>query len=219
MNSETSHSLHFRHEDALLGAVGHGRIAGLDEVGYGAWAGPIGVAAVWIDRDQVPQDFLNQLNDSKRITSKKRQYIHDLFVLHPHWGCYAISWVNVPNIHQGLVLHATLDAMVTALHQVPAVDGLIVDGRHALKTDLPQKSIPRADGQSYSVALASIMAKVTRDRRMDRLSLDYPCYGWQNNKGYGTAEHQKAIIQHGLTQHHREFYCRRLLRTDTESLC
>ncbi len=206
--------LHFRHEDALgealVGTMRAGRIVGLDEVGYGAWAGPIGVAAVWINRDQAPQDFLNQLDDSKRLTSKKRQAIHDIFVANPHWGACAIEWIAVEAIIQGLVLRATLDAMVQAARQVPDVGGLLVDGRHALDTDLPQKSIPRGDRQSYSVALASIMAKVVRDRLMDQLSLDYPSFGWQDNKGYGTQTHQKAIRDCGLTPHHRIFYCRRV---------
>lgn len=338
------HTPSFQHEDALAFPY----IAGVDEVGYGAWAGPIVVAAAWLNREYIPDYFLAQLDDSKCLGAKKRQEIYDLFLDNPLWGRHAVAKVEIPDIIQGKVLKHTLQAMVRALSDLSAVvsaqvhseaalympgnmslrgthgveeggtehflgtvfGGVIIDGRHGLpiadpminrsqtqtfnhlpmqrlhtdalltlpfglpsdflpldiskdksqssagsvaqidgctreeilekeittiraptgpQTGVPigvpidwvQKPIPGADGQSYTVALASIMAKVTRDTIMEALSREYPSFGWEKNKGYGTQEHQRAIQDamhnknqqggqhHGLSPHHRPFYCKR----------
>ena len=267
-------SLHFDHEDTLgaklVPRVEHPCIVGVDEVGYGAWAGDIVVAAAWINRHSISKDFLKQLADSKALSPKKRLYLSDLFIQNPTWGSYAVVRIPVLNIVQGLVLKHTLRAMMQAINQLDCslgetfpravsmplvhcrdegegvhwreegeeahwrekgegtgflkqtgflketgflkrVQGVIVDGLHALPMTILQKPCPGADGQSYSVALASILAKVARDQEMVQLSLEYPEYRWENNKGYGTRAHQQAIAQHGLSKHHRIFYCKKFM--------
>jgi ribonuclease HII len=238
-------SLHFNHEDRLAESTSseNAYIVGVDEVGYGAWAGSIVVAAVWINREQVPDDFLNALNDSKKLSPKKRNDVCQSFIDHPMWGSYALAHVPVWDIVQGWVLKHTLQAMVQAVRcldcyvsrvlprpwglssgswaeiekdastcSLNTITGVVVDGRHSLPVQWVQKSCPGADGQSYSVALASIVAKVARDENMRKLHEENPQYSWDKNKGYGTQAHQKSISQHGLSQHHRPFYCKRATR-------
>ena len=237
-------SLHFNHEDRLAeGARSeNAHIVGVDEVGYGAWAGSIVVAAVWINRQQVPDAFLHALNDSKKLSPKKRNEIYQSFMEHPLWGSYALAHVPVWDIVQGSVLKHTLQAMVQAVRcldgylsaKLPrplglsagswserekgafayflnTITGVVVDGRHSLPVQWAQKSCPGADGQSYSVALASIVAKVARDENMRILHEENPQYSWDKNKGYGTQAHQQSISQYGLSQHHRPFYCKRAM--------
>lgn len=244
-------SLHFDHEDRL-GA--HSPITpcivGVDEVGYGAWAGEIVIAAAWINRDTISHCFLNQLDDSKKLSPKKRLYLCDLFIQNPIWGSYALVSIPASQIVQGLVLRQTLSAMVQAVkcldqylgglaeqplwnnqslsQTVPfvhwkeegasndfltltTIHGVIVDGRHGLPMNVLQTQCPGGDGQSYSVALASIIAKVARDHKMSQLHLEHPLFLWDQNKGYGTRAHQNAISQNGLSPYHRPFYCKRAL--------
>ncbi len=202
--------LSFAHEDDLTGTY----IVGVDEVGYGAWAGPITVCAVWIDRSQIPQDFLDQLDDSKKLSPKKREWIASTFLDQPLWGHWAVKNLDVMDIHQGRVLANTLKAMECAVNALPApngVQGVIIDGKHKISQLWPQKTVPGGDGKSYSIALASIIAKCNRDQTMVDLSPEFPFFGWEKNKGYGTSAHQFALRIHGLSIHHRPFYCRRLL--------
>jgi ribonuclease HII len=245
-NSMDQKSLHFNHEDGLaeITRSQNPHVVGVDEVGYGAWAGSIVVAAVWINRQQVPDEFLHALNDSKKLSPKKRNDVCQSFIEHPLWGSYALAHVPVRDIIQGLVLKHTLQAMVQAVQcldgylsaELPSplprpgglsagswserekgasayflntITGVVVDGRHSLPVQWAQKSCPGADGQSYSVALASIVAKVARDENMRILHEENPQYSWDKNKGYGTQAHQQLISQYGLSQHHRPFYCKR----------
>jgi|LauGreDrversion4_2_1035121.scaffolds.fasta_scaffold143982_1 ribonuclease HII len=245
--------LHFHHEDSLVRPIDGVTpyIVGVDEVGYGAWAGAIVVAAVWINRRMIPDDFLKELNDSKKLSPKKRLYLCQAFVQNPMWGNYAIAYVPVRDIIQGLVLKHALKAMVQAVQCLDGylsavlpqplwglnsrswvqreegvltpflntIQGVIVDGRHALPAKWVQKSCPGGDGQSYSVALASILAKVARDENMDELHGENPMYSWDKNKGYGTQAHQKSIVQHGLSLYHRPFYCKRAIERMPENIC
>ncbi len=244
-------SLHFHHEDSLATTGVIPYIVGVDEVGYGAWAGAIVVAAVWINRQMIPDDFLKELNDSKKLSPKKRLYLCQAFIDNTVWGSYAIAYVPVKDIVQGLVLKQTLQAMVQAVqcldgylsavrprpllglnsgswvqrekgastHFLSTIQGVVVDGRHALPAKWPQKSCPGGDAESYSVALASIVAKVARDKNMDELHRENPVYAWDKNKGYGTQAHQKSIIQHGLSPHHRPFYCKRATGMMLDNVC
>ncbi len=241
-------SLHFDHEDSLTTILDPVQqapyIVGVDEVGYGAWAGAIVVAAVWINRQLVSDEFLKELNDSKRLSSKKRLYLCQAFIQNQTWGSYALAYVPVKDVVQGLGLQHTLQAMVQAVQCLDGylsgvlpqplqglnsgswiywrekgastpflhtIQGVVVDGRHGLPAKWVQKSCPGGDGQSYSVALASILAKVARDENMNELHQENPVYSWNKNKGYGTQAHQKSIAQYGLSQQHRPFYCKRAI--------
>jgi ribonuclease HII len=184
-------------------------IAGVDEVGYGAWAGPVVVAAVVIKK-AAPDDFLVGIQDSKQLSALQRQRIYDHFISYPLWGEWAVSYVPADRIAKGNVLTLTLQAMAQAVTQTSA-QAVIVDGCHEIPCDLPQKSFPKADQRSISVALASIIAKVTRDNLMSRLAEEYPLFHWEKNKGYGTLLHRTAIGQYGLTVHHRPHYCRKAI--------
>jgi hypothetical protein len=114
--------LHFHHEDSLATTGVNPYIVGVDEVGYGAWAGSIVVAAVWINRQMISDNFLNALNDSKKLSSKKRLYLCQAFVENEVWGSYAMACVPVKDIVQGLVLKHTLQAMTQA---VQCLDGYV----------------------------------------------------------------------------------------------
>lgn len=186
-------------------------IAGVDEVGYGAWAGPVVVAAVILAPDQICPDFLNTVNDSKALSARQREAIYTTFVAHPLWGKWSIADVSVEKINTGNVLHETHIAMANAVTLLPAC-AVLVDGCHTIPTDLPQQCTPKGDQKSLSIAMASIIAKVTRDRLMQELSLSYPFFQWDKNKGYGTLSHRNAIVDHGLTPHHRINYCHNFMK-------
>ena len=188
-------------------------VAGVDEVGYGAWAGPVVVAAVIIDRNHVSFDFLDTVNDSKALTAPQREAIYTTFLAHPLWGQWSVSFVSVEKINAGNVLRETPAAMTTAVSLLPA-EAILVDGCYTLPCDLPQKCAPKGDQQSLSIALASVLAKVTRDRFMQDLSPQYPPFNWEKNKGYGTLSHRNAIRDHGLSPHHRIKYCDKFMKAN-----
>lgn len=187
-----------------------GPIAGVDEVGYGAWAGPVGVAAVILSLENIPSLFLEKIQDSKKLTPRRREDLVQDFLQHPAWGKWTLAWVKVEHINEGNVLQETLSAMAEAAFMLHP-KGVVVDGNHAIPCPLPQRWGPKGDQQSWSIAMASILAKVHRDRRMETLSLEYPLFHWQQNKGYGTQAHREAVLTHGLTPHHRLRYCRKIL--------
>jgi len=189
-------------------------IAGVDEVGYGAWAGPVVVAAVILYPEYIPISFLTQVNDSKALSAAQRMDLYTTFTAHPVWGKSSIAFVSVEQINQGNVLHETHKAMAIAVEALPA-HAVLVDGCHPIPCALPQRSIPKGDQKSLSIAMASILAKVTRDHLMQDLALSHPPFQWEKNKGYGTLAHRKAILAHGLTSHHRTKYCRNLINSNS----
>lgn len=196
--------VHWHHEREL--APDH--VVGVDEVGYGAWAGPIGVAAAYIDPERCPEELLLALRDSKKMSVKQRYGVVQMLEQHPQWGEVAISWVLAEHIKPGLAWALTREAMANAVQALSfSAQGIIVDGRHTLPLNIPQKAVCGADNQSASVALASIVAKVARDTLMNELHSVYPMFGWDTNMGYGTAKHRLAIATHGLSPYHRPHYC------------
>jgi ribonuclease HII len=195
----------FAFEDAC-----EGRVAGVDEVGYGAWAGPVVVAAVVCRCTSQMPDFVNYVHDSKKMTPQQRNWVFDAFLAHSSWGYSVVDWVPVQAINTGCVLRLTLDAMARSAAAVDARH-VLVDGCRGLPSSISHQCIQKGDQKSISIALASIVAKVVRDRWMERLAVDYPLFHWDQNKGYGTALHQRAIRHHGVTPHHRVGYCRRVL--------
>ncbi len=177
--------------------LGYRSIAGVDEAGRGPLAGPVVAAAVVL-----PAGFnLPALQDSKKLTAKKRS---ELFAVLEGSVSYGIGLAEVAEIDGLNILAATFLAMGRALGALGKADYVLVDGNLPIRDlALPQRAIVGGDGVSYSIAAASIMAKVTRDRLMDQLAVMYPYYGWERNRGYGTREHLAALSQYGPSPAHR----------------
>ena len=182
-------------------------IAGLDEAGRGALAGPVMAAAVMLPLDQA--DTAAQLagvNDSKQLTARQREALFSRITTYAL--AYGVGQVSAMVIDEIGILPATRQAMVTAVsHLHPAPEFLLIDGRIRLHTlSTPQQAIVRGDAQSLSIAAASILAKVTRDRFMVELDAQYPVYGFAQHKGYGTAQHLAALQQYGPCPLHRSSF-------------
>jgi ribonuclease HII len=177
-------------------------LAGIDEAGRGAFAGPVVAAAVILPRGSE----LFGVDDSKRLTEDERE------TLFPEIVAKAIA-IGISCSHAGLidrknVLNASLMAMARAVENLKITpDIILLDGRDRI--DLPGRIVPvvGGDGKSLSIAAASIVAKVTRDRLMRRLHRLHPRYNFMSNKGYGTTEHVKAIKEHGMSPFHRRTFC------------
>ncbi len=180
----------------------HGPVVGIDEAGRGPWAGPVVVAAVILNPDRIPEG----LNDSKVLTAEARE---DRYVEIMATSCVSVVIGQVRRIDRDNILQASLWGMRMAYRglQVPAaavlIDGNIVPKRFPCRT---ARAVIGGDGLSLSIAAASIVAKVTRDRLMVKLARRYRRYGWESNKGYGTPEHARAIKKHGVCTHHRRSF-------------
>lgn len=179
----------------------HDRIAGVDEVGRGPWAGPVTAAAVVLDPARIPEG----LRDSKALSAGRRRAL----ALEIHASAeVAIVHVGVEVIDRINILQASLLAMRQALEQLHPPPGMaLIDGRH-LPADLPcpGRALIKGDARAESIAAASIVAKVARDEMMVALSQQHPGYGWERNAGYGTAAHSEGLRQHGVTPHHRRSF-------------
>lgn len=178
-----------------------GPVAGIDEAGRGPWAGPVVVAAVILNPDRIPEG----LNDSKLMTPEARE---DRYAEIVATSCVAIAIGHVGRIDRDNILQASLWGMRVAYRalQVPVASALIDGHIVPRRFPCPASAIIGGDGLSLSVAAASIVAKVTRDRLMIKLSRRYRRYGWESNKGYGTPEHAAAIKKHGVCTHHRRSF-------------
>ena len=196
---------HLDKETALL-RQGYRFIAGVDEAGRGAWAGPVVAAAVILpaDDDKITS-HLTGLNDSKKLSPARRERLFDQIqdvALAISVGVAEAGIVDTLN-----VVGATRAAMVDAIDRLePAADYLLLDHIKLPASPLPQDSFPKADSISLTVAAASVIAKVTRDRMMVQLSERYPVYAFERHKGYGTALHRAALADHGACQEHRMSY-------------
>ena len=180
---------------------GYQRIAGLDEVGRGPLAGPVVAAAVILPRDGIGE----KLFDSKQISSKKREHLCKTIVAEAEG--VGIGIIGQEEIDRINIFQATLRAMVLAIENLPSPpDFLLIDGTQGLNFSVPQKSIPKGDQLSNSIAAASIVAKVTRDRMMLECHQKYPQYNFARHKGYGTKEHRKAIETFGICELHRKTF-------------
>ena len=188
-----------RHEHAAC-KQHSGLIAGVDEAGRGPWAGPVVAAAVILDPSSIPDG----LDDSKRLSADTRTALAAALMASAHVG---VGIVTVDVIDEINILRASLKAMSQAAAALPVAPAcLLVDGCHAPVAPCPARAIPGGDGVSLSIAAASIIAKVTRDRIMQQLGDELPHYGWARNKGYGTPEHAAAIARHGISRHHRRSF-------------
>ena len=177
-------------------------IAGIDEAGRGPLAGPVVVACVIMPEDSM----IEGVNDSKKISEKKREKLYDLIL--EEAVSYGIGIINQEEIDEINILRATKKALTMALTQMEIKPNVIlVDALTGIDTlGIPYKSIIKGDANSYSIAAASIIAKVTRDRIMREWDKVYPEYGFAGHKGYGTAKHIEAIKQYGLCPLHRRSF-------------
>jgi ribonuclease HII len=181
-----------------------GLVAGIDEAGIGPWAGPVVAGAVILDQATLPQQLLLDLDDSKKLKPAKREALFQLLQDHADIGL-GISEVN--EIDEINVLQATLSAMGRALDALEGKpDIALVDGNRAPKLSCSIQCIIKGDELSLSIAAASIVAKVTRDKIMKNLADSFPCYGWERNSGYGTKAHQDGLKRFGVTPHHRKSF-------------
>ncbi len=176
----------------------HAPVAGVDEAGRGPLAGPVVASAVILNKDNIPEG----IDDSKKLTARIREKLYHEICLHSIVGVGISEVFEIDKIN---ILEATKLAMIraiSALSQPPKF--ILVDGNQ-LPPNLPAPALPviKGDSISISIAAASIIAKVTRDRIMQNLSREYPIYGWEKNAGYGTKKHLEALILHGTSPHHR----------------
>jgi ribonuclease HII len=191
----------FSRERALR-ARGIFLVAGVDEAGRGPLAGPVVAAAVILPDDCT----LEGLNDSKKLTAKKREHFHAMLTVHAdiHWG---IGQADVAEIDRLNILRATHLAMARAVEALPRKpDHALVDGLPVRGLTVPHTALVAGDTLSLSIAAASIIAKVTRDRLMTALDAQYPQYGFARHKGYGVREHLEALRSHGPSPVHRRSF-------------
>jgi ribonuclease HII len=182
-----------------------GIVVGIDEAGRGPWAGPVVAGAVILDRDKLPDSLRRGLNDSKKLSPAARERL--FAELTPDIAKIGVGEASVAEIDQLNILKATFLAMKRAVEALEIVPGLaLVDGNRPPPLSCPVRCIIKGDGKSLSIAAASIIAKVTRDRIMGDLAIRYPEFGWERNAGYGTAEHQAALSRLGPTPEHRTSY-------------
>lgn len=191
-------------ENAVWQKTGITAVAGLDEAGRGALAGPVVAGAVILPlQDAQRLSALIDVDDSKRLTPAVREHLFD--VITANVLAYGVGCASASVVDQHGIIAATKQAMTEALNQLQTpAEHLLIDGRIRLtRINLPQQSIIRGDSLSISIAAASILAKVTRDRFMVALNDLYPVYGFARHKGYGTSEHRQALSLHGPSPEHR----------------
>ncbi len=175
-------------------------ICGIDEAGRGPWAGPVVAAAVILDVGNIPPG----LNDSKKLTHAKREILFAEIMASAHVG---IGISDETRIDRDNILAATLWAMAQAVDQLKTKpDFALVDGNRAPQLLCGVQTIVEGDAKSLSIAAASIIAKVTRDRLMVEMDRAFPAYGFARHKGYGTAAHHAALLSHGPCPHHRKSF-------------
>ena len=189
----------FELEEAEL-KLGHGPVAGIDEAGRGPWAGPVVAAAVILDPDRIPAGIA----DSKALEADDREAIARRLAEVAEVG---VGVADVARIDRDNILNATLWAMAEAVRALPRRPQLaLIDGNRAPSLRCATRTIVKGDARCLSIAAASIVAKVTRDRLMVALSRELPGYGFERHKGYGTPEHQAALDRLGVTPHHRRSF-------------
>lgn len=184
---------------------GLGPVCGIDEAGRGPLAGPVCAAAVILPLDC----HIDDLNDSKKLTEKKREALFPLIQEKAlAWG---IGWASAEEIDAINILQATFLAMKRAVEQLSVQPGwALVDGNRMPPLDVPGETVVKGDAQCASIAAASILAKVSRDRLLEEWDTLYPEYGFAKHKGYGTKAHYDAILHHGVLPIHRKSFLKNL---------
>lgn len=187
-----------------LMAQGLTTICGVDEAGRGPLAGPVCAAAVILPTElEIPG-----LNDSKKLTDKKRRALYDIIVSEA--VSYGIAMASEQEIDEINILQATFNAMERAMEQLHVLPQMaLIDGNRARPFPVPVQTVVKGDSLSANIAAASILAKVTRDRYMEEMAERYPQYGFEIHKGYGTKAHYAALTEYGTCPIHRRTFLRK----------
>ena len=185
---------------------GYKYIAGVDEAGRGPLAGPVYAAAVIL-----PEGMLIEgINDSKKLSEKKREELFD--VICEKASAYFIAEVSHTRIDEINILNATFEAMNKAVNGLNIrPDYVLIDGNRIKGMEIPHETVVKGDAKSISIAAASILAKVSRDRVMYEMAKQYPLYGFDKHKGYGTKAHCDAILKYGACEIHRKSFLKKIL--------
>ena len=182
----------------------NGPVCGLDEVGRGPLAGPVVAACVVIPAPVRAMDFVPHIRDSKKLGKKMLASLYGEITTHCQWGVFEIAPKEIDEIN---IFQASLKAMREAMHLLDIPDAALVDGKYVPKNmPCPAQAVVKGDSKSVSIAAASIIAKVTRDKIMCDLHEQHPHYGWNTNVGYPSQQHRDAIDTHGITIHHRRSF-------------
>lgn len=189
-----------------LAKQGYKNICGVDEAGRGPLAGPVCAAAVILKTD----DIIEGVNDSKKLSEKKRELLYD--IIKQRAISYSVAFATVEEIEKINILNATMLAMKRAVEglKIPA-DYAIIDGNKTPELDIPCNYIVKGDAKSMSIAAASILAKVTRDRLLLEYAEQYPQYNFEKHKGYGTKVHIQALKEYGPCPIHRKSFLKKIL--------
>lgn len=180
-------------------------LAGVDEAGRGPLAGPVVAAAVIFPKNI----FIPGVNDSKKLSQKKREQLFE--IIQKKALSIGVGIIDCREIERINILNAALKAMQIAVaNLIPQPEFILIDGNKVFDYDIPTKCIVKGDAKSFSIAAASIIAKVTRDKIMQKAAEKYPVFQWEKNKGYGTKQHREAIVKFGYTKFHRPTFLRKL---------
>lgn len=188
-------------------AKGYKAVCGVDEAGRGPLAGPVCAAAVILPEGVI----IDGVNDSKKISEKKRESLFD--VIREQALSYSIAYATVDEIEEINILNATMLAMRRAIDGLDIkADYAMIDGNKIPPIDIDAECIVKGDAKSMSIACASILAKVSRDRLLYKYAEEYPMYGFDKHKGYGTKVHREAILKYGPCPYHRKSFLKKLYK-------
>lgn len=188
-------------------AKGYKSVCGVDEAGRGPLAGPVCAAAVILPEGVI----IEGVNDSKKLSEKKRESLFD--VIREQALSYSIAYATVDEIEEINILNATMLAMCRAIDGLEIkADYAMIDGNKIPPIDIDAECIVKGDAKSMSIACASILAKVSRDRLLYKYAEEYPMYGFDKHKGYGTKVHREAILKYGPCPYHRKSFLKKLYK-------
>lgn len=188
-------------------AKGYKSVCGVDEAGRGPLAGPVCAAAVILPEGVI----IDGVNDSKKLSEKKRESLFD--VIREQALSYSIAYATVDEIEEINILNATMLAMRRAIEGLDIkADYAMIDGNKIPPIDIDAECIVKGDAKSMSIACASILAKVSRDRLLYKYAEEYPMYGFDKHKGYGTKVHREAILKYGPCPYHRKSFLKKLYK-------
>lgn len=188
-------------------AKGYKSVCGVDEAGRGTLAGPVCAAAVILPEGVI----IDGVNDSKKLSEKKRESLFD--VIREQALSYSIAYATVDEIEEINILNATMLAMRRAIDGLDIkADYAMIDGNKIPPIDIDAECIVKGDAKSMSIACASILAKVSRDRLLYKCAEEYPMYGFDKHKGYGTKVHREAILKYGPCPYHRKSFLKKLYK-------
>ena len=188
-------------------AKGYKAVCGVDEAGRGPLAGPVCAAAVILPEGVI----IDGVNDSKKLSEKKREALFD--VIREQSLAYSIAYATVAEIEEINILNAAMLAMKRAVEGLSVkADYAMIDGNRLPEIDIDSECIVKGDAKSMSIACASILAKVSRDRLLYKYAEEYPMYGFDKHKGYGTAAHREAILKYGPCPYHRKSFLKKLYK-------